>query len=484
MTNDNSSQESDEYTIRDLIEDVYHEHKETTEALRREMSDDTASVHPETLRIEEMVLSRLIVDGHAGIDEAINAGLIRESFTYQSHGHIFDALLKLYEDKSPIDLVTITDELIKTGTLSKSGGSFKLSKLEYYADMPSGVSFHAKMLAENGLRKKALGVARGIENDILSGTSIQESIDRAQGSLHAINRSAISNTVDLRIVARELNKELPILGGKPQRISCGLEAIDKILGGGLTPGEMVVLAARPSMGKTALALTMVHRLSVVKKVPTAFFSLEMGAKSLVGRVVALDSGCALNKEGTHSEASRVCASLAEIEKSPILIDETSSLPIFDLKSRARRLVEKNGVQIIFVDYLQLMRGEPNTEKRIEEVGQISRGLKSIARELKVPVVALSQLNRAVEGRAEKRPQLADLRESGDIEQDADVVGLLYREGYYRRDSDAINDDSSERAEVIIAKNRNGPTGIAELAYRASLPGFADLSRREEWYQYD
>ena len=274
----------------------------------------------------------------------------------RSNRVVFEAIAHLASNGSPVDPASVTDALLQKGILGRAGGSYQISKLEYYADIPNRVTYHARMLANLGLKRKALGIARKVEDDLLNGKSVHESIDSAQSSFLEIGKAGTSHIVNLSDLARELESELPILGGTSPRVSSGLESINKILGGGFTPGELFILAARPSMGKTALALSMLHRLSVLKNKPSAFFSLEMSAKSLLSRVVAIDSGRSLSGSGSSSDASSVVGSLGRVSSSPIYIDETSALPIFDLRARARRLVESKGVEVIFVDYLPAHEG--------------------------------------------------------------------------------------------------------------------------------
>jgi replicative DNA helicase len=252
---------------------------------------------------------------------------------------------------------------------------------------------------------------------------------------------------------------------------------------GLQPGELIIIAARPSMGKTALTLNIASYVAVRKNIPVAVFSLEMGAEQLVQRLLGAQAGIDLSRirkgQIKSTEWTDMARAAGELSEAPVYIDETPGLSIAELRTKARRMHHEHGIQLLIIDYLQLMSGPPGYENKATEVGEISKGLKSLARELSIPVIALSQLNRGVESRTDKRPMMSDLRESGAIEQDADLIAFLYREEYYLKDK--TPEDKIGVAELIIGKHRNGPTGTLELQFKSELTRFENLTRQYDDY---
>ena len=430
-----------------------------------------------THKMEDALLAHAIFDADPPILEWVDAGLSPRCFVQRHAALVFAAILDLTQRKEGVSRAAILDELLTTRTLLAAGGEAYLDRLEWDLDGDTHPTLLARLLVKHGTRRQAFEAVQKAQADLAEGVDTAEVLDGLQSESARLlqGRGGEGITADLGAVARSVLAALPILGGKRNILLSNFLDFDSLVGG-FAPGELILIAARPSMGKTAHALSLLHRLAVRKRTPSAFFSLEMSAAALVERLVAIGSGVPLRKpRATASEHSSILAAAGDIAGAPLFLDDASSLGIGELRSRARRLVAKHGCRVVFVDYLQLIHGSGRIKdgNRTQEVGEVSRGLKALARELSVPVVALAQLSRQVEGRAEKRPTLSDLRESGDLEQDADIVSFLFRDGYYRRGG---GPDESEAAEWIIAKNRNGPTGTVPLAYRASLPAFADLAR--------
>lgn len=426
----------------------------------------------ETIRLEQSIVSAILEDGTSAVADALDAGLTSSAFTSETCREFFSICTKLHEDRSPIDRSIIEDAALRSGSLEKSLKKGTLDRIEYTVKATRSPAFAAKILSRAGYRREIFRATKGIEGKLLSGREPERILDEAQQSFFDLARGRRrAPSLDLSESVAEALKEMPSAGGKRDTLPSGLEGIDEILGG-YTPSELVLIAARPSMGKTALALSILHRVSVKSRIPSAFFSLEMSSKQCAQRLIGIESGISPRKQNpTREDIASVMEAASRVASSPVHIDDGARY-LSDIRARARRLVASHGVAMIFIDYLQLVKSEEKFEKRHLEVGAVSRSIKELAADLGVVVIGLSQLSRAVEGRAERRPNLADLRESGDLEQDADIVQLIYREGYYRRQESGP--DQSEEAEIIIAKNRNGPTGTASVAYRAMIPAFSDL----------
>lgn len=426
-----------------------------------------------THALENAILGRIMVDGEDALEECVDQGLTARHFQQRRAALLYDTIVALAARKELISRHSVLDELLTRRCLSSVTERY-LTIVEGAYEGSNHAGFSARLLVKHGTRRQAFDAVKKAQADLVSGMATAEVLDGLQSEALRLSQARDTGTLNLSSTLDEVMKALPILGGKRAVQPSHFLDFDSLVGG-FAPGELVLIAARPSMGKTAHALSLLYRLAVKHQVPSAFFSLEMGGASLVERLIAIGSGVALRKpRATLSESSSIARCAGEISEAPLYIDDTSTLAIGELRARARRMVSRHGVRAIFVDYLQLLRGSGAYDKRHEEVGEVSRGLKALARELRLPVIALAQLSRQVEGRTEKRPTLSDLRESGDLEQDADVVSFLYREGYYRRATPGA--DENEAAEWIIAKNRNGPTGTVTLAYRSVLPAFADFAR--------
>jgi len=439
---------------------------------------------PESLPSEAAVLGSMIVDPRC-IGDVIEL-LDRNSFYHTEHQTIFDAIISLYEKNrgEGIDGLLVRNELESKGQLEGVGGLDYLRRMMETVPSAASVMYYAEIVREKMLLRETIAAASDILNDAYdeSGSAV-EKLDEAERRIFSVTdkriTSAASSLKDLVTQAYELieKREGSHVTGSPT----GYYELDDMTCG-LQKGEMIIVAGRPSMGKTALALNIAEHIGIIEKIPLIIFSLEMGKQQLAERFLCSYSGVdsqlvrkgMLNTEH-YQQLVKACGVISE---APIFIDDTSALSPLEMRAKSRRLKRQHDIQCIMIDYLQLMHlGAGRVESRQQEIGTISRYLKSLARELDVPVVVLSQLNRAAEGREGHRPRMSDLRESGSIEQDADVIMLLHREDYYHRGE--ADYEPNNTAEVIIAKQRNGPTGTVKLAFRDKCTRFENLAQIEQ-----
>ena len=435
---------------------------------------------PESLAAEAAVLGSMIIDPNC-ISEVVGQ-LKADAFYRIEHQMIFDALIALYEKNKgeALDAVLLRDELEKRRQLEEVGGVEYIAKIMDCVPSSANVMYYAGIVKDKQLMRELAAAAGEILNDAYSGDGEpDEKLDEAERRIFSITDKNISGSAaELKdLVARayeliEKRKDNQVTG-----LSTGYYALDEKTCG-LQNGEMIVIAGRPSMGKTSLALNMAEHIGVIEKAPIAIFSLETGRQQLAERFLCSKSEVDAQRvrkgmlDTEHYEA--LVKACGELSEAPIYIDDASSLTPLELRAKARRLKSQHGIRGIIVDYLQLMHlGTSKVESRQQEITTISRYLKALARELNIPVVVLSQLNRSPEGREGHRPRMSDLRESGSIEQDADVVILLHREDYYHRGEKNYEDDN--KAELIIAKQRNGPTGNIELIFREKFTRFDNVS---------
>ena len=434
-------------------------------------------VPPHNFEAEESVLGAMLLsrDAIAVVVEEIGA----EDFYRPSHAHIFDAITALYARGEPADSVTVAEELRRVGTLEASGGGAALISLQANTPAISSASRYARIVQEHALLRRLIGVAHEIaELGYDMPTDVASALDQAESMVFDVAQRRNSDTIrSLKDLLTESLERLDHLFGKGDTITgvpTGYGELDHLLAG-LQPSNLLVVGARPSMGKTAFALGMASHAAVSHGTPVLFFSLEMSHLEIAQRVLAAEARLDITKLRNgrllDSDWPRISSAIGRIDTAPLFIDDNPNVTVMDIRAKARRMRASDGIGLVIVDYLQLMTGRSSAENRQVEISEISRGLKILARELEVPVVALSQLSRGLEARADKRPMLADLRESGAIEQDADVVMFVYRDEVY-------NPESADRgtAEVIIAKHRNGPTGAAHLAFIANYARFGDLAK--------
>ncbi len=446
----------------------------------------TAHVPPQNIEAEESVLGAMMV-AEPTITKVIDeVKLNAEDFYLDKHGVIFRSIYDLYEGSRPVDELTVTEHLVQHNRIEEAGGKHYVSELSAKVPAAGNAKHYAEIVQQNSLLRRLLGAGQEIQGWVHERTDEPRALsERAEKLLFEVAHKEQAS--DFRMLSEILHEEVDRLEklstgeleltGTPS----GFRDIDAITGG-FQPGNLIIVAARPAMGKSALVANIAENVTVKHNRPVAFFSLEMSEVELAQRFIscrARISGDKLRKgQVKQKEWPKVVRACNELEQAPLWFDDSSDLGILDLRAKARRLhaqeQDRGGLGLVIVDYLQLMRSDDQRANRVEQVAQMSRGLKILARELEVPVLAISQLSRAPEQRTPPRPQLSDLRESGSIEQDADVVAFLYREDYYRDHED----EPDGLADLIIAKHRNGPIGSRKLVFLDRYPKFADFSGQE------
>ena len=400
-------------------------------------------------------------------------------FYKPAHGHVFEAIGALYTRGEPVDPVTVADELRRAGLLDLIGGPEVLIRLQAATPATSNAGRYAHIVNDHALLRRLIGVATDIADmgyDVPE--NVDEAIDRAESLVFDVGQRRVAETLaPIRDLLAESLDRLEALYDRGEAITgvpTGYSDIDEQLSG-LQPSNLVIVGGRPACGKTAFSLGIVAHAAMEAREPVLFFSLEMSHLEITQRLLCaeakVDSSRMRNGKLHDSDWSKISHAIGRLGEAPIYIDDNPNLTVMDIRAKSRRLKSREGLSLVVIDYLQLMTGRSHAENRQVEVSEISRGLKILARELEVPVIALSQLSRNLEQRADKRPMLADLRESGSLEQDADVVMFLYRDEVY-------NPESPDRgtAEIIVAKHRNGPTGTARLAFLDHYARFANMAR--------
>jgi len=398
---------------------------------------------------------------------------------------IYETMLELFEQNEPIDLLSVSNKLEEKGKLEEIGGISYLTELINSVPSAANVVHYAKIVRKKKLHRDLIEAAYEItELGYQEIEEVENLIDEAEKRIFAVSQRSIKRYfIPLKPALEEAFERIDALhkgdGSALRGLSTGFYELDNVLGG-LQKSDFIILASRPSMGKTTLSLDIVRHIAVNNKIPVGVFSLEMSSSQIVDRLLCAQARISLWKlrtgrlstQGEHNDFSRIQEAIGVLSESPIFIDDTPASTVMELKTKARRLQSEHGLGLIVVDYLQLM-DEPRikTDNLVQKITEISRGLKALARELDVPVLALSQLSRAVEQRPLGIPRLADLRESGSLEQDADVVLFIYREDHYKKDSEKKN-----IVEIHIAKHRNGPTGIVELYFNENFVTFENLSK--------
>jgi replicative DNA helicase len=462
------------------------------------MATAEAHVPPQNLEAEESVLGALMVS-EAALDPVIHdVRLADEDFYRERHRIVFNAVKRLYERSEAIDAITVSELLRQQGELAEAGGREAVSQLASMVPAPGNARHYARIVKQNSLLRRLLNASHQIQKSIHDREGEpRELAERAERLLFNVaHEQQVEDFHVLKdVLSREVDRLEELARGDAELTGTpsGFTDLDTITGG-FQSGNLIIVAARPGMGKSGFVANVAEHIAVKKGRPVAFFSLEMSDTELAQRLIAKRSRIPSDKlrQGRVSERdwAKVLRACNELEAAPLWLDESSDLSLLDLRAKARRLHAqersggKEGLALIIVDYIQLMRPEDPRANRVEQVGQMSRGLKILARELKVPVVALSQLSRAPEQRTgrDKRPILSDLRESGNLEQDADLVTFIYREDYYRDFDESGDDDEREKlkdiAELIVRKNRNGPTDTVKLVFRSEFASFSNLSRAD------
>ncbi|MFI5219024.1 MAG: replicative DNA helicase [Bacteroidia bacterium] len=442
---------------------------------------------PQAVDIEEAVLGALMLEKDA-LTAVIDI-LRPDCFYKESHQKIFTAIHKLFHSAEPIDILTVTHALKKSGELELVGGPYYITQLTNRIASAANIEFHARIILQKYIQRELIRISNDTIRDAYEDTSdVLNLLDSAEKNLFAIAEGNIRRNYESMpsLISRAI-KEIEFAANQPSGVTgvpSGFTELDRVTAG-WHKSDLIIIAARPGMGKTAMVLSLARNAAVKFNKPVAFFSLEMSSIQLVNRLIASETEIPSDKirkgQLAHHEWEQLNAKIVPITQAPIYIDDTPALSIFELRAKCRRLVAEKKVQLIIVDYLQLMVGGTDNRQgnREQEISNISRSLKAISKELDIPIIAISQLSRAVESRGgTKRPQLSDLRESGAIEQDADLVLFIYRPEYYDLTEDEQGNSTQGIAEIIVAKNRNGALRNVNLKFIGHLTKFTDLDAFE------
>ncbi len=454
---------------------------------------EKGKIPPQAVDLEEVVIGAMMID-KKGVDEVIDI-LHPEVFYKDAHRYIYEAIFKLFESSEPVDLLTVSAQLKKDERLEAAGGDFYLISLTQKVASSAHIEFHARIILQKYIQRSLIKISSEIiEEAYDEGTDVFDLLDNAESKLYEVTQGNLKRSAEtaqnLVIQAKKKIEEISNKEGL-SGIPSGFEKVDRLTSG-WQPSDLVIIAARPGMGKTALTLSMARNMAVNSNIPVAFFSLEMSSVQLITRLISAETGLSSEKLRTgrleKHEWEQLNVKVKTLEKAPLFIDDTPSLSIFDLRAKARRLASQHKIRVIVLDYLQLMTAGGNQKggNREQEISTISRNLKALAKELNVPVIALSQLSRAVETRGgSKRPILSDLRESGAIEQDADIVSFIYRPEYYKIDEwdDEERTPTQGQAEFIVAKHRNGGLDNIRLKFIAQLGKFDNLDDFDSPFEF-
>jgi replicative DNA helicase len=445
---------------------------------------------PQNLDAEQSVLGAILLENSA-IDRAIEV-VIPDDFYREAHRRIFLSMVELAESGEPIDLITLPEALKKAGELDKVGGISYVSSLVNVVANAANIRNHCKIVREKAVLRNLINTATNIvSKGYEDSQDVDEFLDEAEKTIFEIAEKKIRPSFfTTRDIVRDSFEMIERLFDRKEMITgvpTGFTVLDELTAG-LQPSDLIIVAGRPSMGKTAFCLNIASHVAIEKKLPVAIFSLEMSKEQLVIRMLASEARVDASKVRTgrlaQSDWNKLTSSAGVLSEAPIYIDDSSGLNVLEMRAKARRLKREHGLELVIVDYLQLMRGHGSAESRQQEISDISRSLKGLAKELGCPVIALSQLNRAVETRTDRKPLLADLRESGAIEQDADVIMFIFREEFYKRcecppDGHCICGRRG-KATVSIGKQRNGPAGVdVDLTFISKYARFENRTERQE-----
>jgi replicative DNA helicase len=435
-------------------------------------------VPPQNLEAEASLLGSVLIEKDAVIKIADIVSA--DDFYVDRHGLIFAAIMDLYEQRQPIDIVSLSNKLREAGELERVGGSAYITDLTSSVPTAAHVVHYAGIVSHKATLRRLIAAASNISGlGYDEQAPVDQLLDRAEQTIFEVSqRNLKQNFIPINsILADSFDRlnELHSNSGKLRGISTGFRDLDHLLAG-LQNSDLIILAARPSMGKTTLVMNIAHHIAAKEGIPVGFFSLEVSKEQLIDQLLAIESGVDSWKLRTGAldddDFPRINEAMAELSEAPLYIDDSAMTNVMEMRTKARRLQSEHGLGCVIIDYLQLISGSAKgSDGRQQEVSEISRGLKGLARELGVPIIALSQLSRAVESRTPPIPQLADLRDSGSIEQDADVVMFIYRESYYNKETEREN-----VTDILIKKHRNGPTGDIELYFHPEQRRFSDLDR--------
>ncbi|MEA1935988.1 MAG: replicative DNA helicase [Thermodesulfobacteriota bacterium] len=451
------------------------------------MKDIDPSLHkipPQNIEAERSVLGAVLLENEA-VNNVLEILSVNDFYS-ESHRRVFSAILELYEKNEPSDLITLSNILKDKNQLDSAGGVSYLASLVDNVPSAANVAYYSKIVKEKSILRGLIGTATeiitrsyGTEKDV------EDILDEAEHAIFEISENKIKPAFSpIKEIIKDSFRTIEKLYEKKELITgvpTGFEKVDDLTSG-LQKSDLIIIAGRPSMGKTAFALNIAQHAAIEKGIPIALFSLEMAKEQLSIRMLSSEAKVDSQRlrKGFLGETDwpKLTTAAGRLSEAPIFIDDTPAITVLEMKAKARRLKAETDLGLIILDYLQLMRGMKFRDSREQEISEISRSLKALAKELSIPVVALSQLNRRVEDRTNKRPQMADLRESGAIEQDADVIAFIYRDEVYNK-----SEDNPEKgmAEIIIGKQRNGPVGMVKLAFLEKYTSFVNLATADEGF---
>jgi len=448
-------------------------------------------IPPQAPEAEVAVLGAILIE-HEAFMKALE--VLRGQYFYRgAHQKIFAACQDLFQRNEPVDLVTLGNELSRKNELEEVGGASYLVSLVESVPTAANVAYHARIVRDKALLRELIAAGSEIVGESFADQEeVDEVLDRAERRIFEISQDRVSRAfLPIRAVLKGTFEAIERLYDRKAQVTgvpTGFAGFDTLTSG-LQPADLIVVAGRPSMGKTSFALNIAQHVAVEERIPVALFTLEMSKEQVVQRLLCADARVDSHRLRTgylrDSDWPRLTTAAGRLSEAPIFIDDSAGISVLEMRAKTRRLkAEQGGLGLAIVDYLQLIRGRGRIENRVQEVSEITRSLKAMAKELELPVMALSQLSRAVERREERKPMLSDLRESGSIEQDADVVVFIYRPGVYKRGGEAGLGGGDEQedvtAEVIIGKQRNGPTGTVKLAFLREYTRFEPLDPRREF----
>jgi replicative DNA helicase len=465
--------------------DLNESQRNTRKRIRKTGVNDLLMEHgkipPQALDLEEAVLGAMMLekDKLSAVIELLQP----EVFYKTEHQLIFAAIQRLFAQVKPVDILTVTDELRQKGELDMVGGPYYIAMMTNRVASSANIEYHARIILQKHIQRELIRISSDVIKDAYEDTTdVFDLLDKAESSLFAVSETSLRRNVrSMHSLLKDAIENIEA-GGKDEGhlrgVGSGFTEIDRVTGG-WQKSDLIIMASRPGMGKTALALTMARNVAVDFKKPVAVFSLEMSAVQLVMRLIASETEIPAEKlkRGNLEEYEwqQLHSRISSLIDAPLYIDDTPALTIFELRAKSRRLKAQHNIELIILDYLQLMQGTPEHKgNREQEISTISRSLKSMSKELDIPIIALSQLSREVEKRLVKRPILSDLRESGSIEQDADLVLFIYRPEYYKLDEESYGSSTEGISEIIIAKNRNGATKDVKLKFISRFAKFIDL----------
>ncbi|HAP93440.1 MAG TPA: replicative DNA helicase [Desulfotomaculum sp.] len=437
-------------------------------------------VLPQNIDAEQSVLGALFLD--RGAIAKVARFLKAEDFYLEGHRQIYEAILSLEENGRPVDLVTVVNWLRDKEVLERIGGATYVASLASMLPTAANVEYHARIIEEKALLRNLIQIATRIAGlGYEGGESVERLMDEAERMLLELttrrSSSVFTSIKDLLMEVLKYIEERYQNKGSISGVSSGFLDVDRLCCG-MQPGDLLIVAGRPAMGKTSFALTVAHHVALHHQLPVAVFSLEMSKEQLVQRILCSEAMVDQQKVRSgylgEGDWARLTQAAVVLSRAPLYIDDSALLSVRQIRAKANRLQQEKGLGLVVIDYLQLMQAGQRAENRQQEITEISRSLKGLAKDLKVPVLALAQLSRQVEQRQDKRPIMSDLRDSGSIEQDADVVMFIYREEYYKPDT-----EKKGITEIIVAKQRNGPTGVVELAFLKEFTRFMNLAKQED-----